>query len=333
VAGRSPAEAGGRPPDLRPDLKFTELVASLLGALRDLQQLEQRSATLGRFFSPRALALLTGAEGELSLVPRPARVTVLFCDLRGFSAEAERSRDDLMGLLARVSRALDLMTDAIHAHQGVVGDFQGDAALAFWGWPLAEPDSAALACRAALAIRREFARAGEEPGNPLANFRCGIGLASGEAVAGRLGSAGRFKIDVFGPVVNLASRLEGITKLLRVPILIDEETVRQATAAGEPDWGRFRRLARVRPYGMAEAVAVAEVLPPADHPDVLSDEHLRLYGRALAAFDAGAWDDAYRLLHDLPHWDRGKEFLLSQILRHSRRAPSGWDGVVRLESK
>jgi adenylate cyclase len=279
------------------------------------------------------LPILSSAGGEQALAPRQTQVTILFCDLRGFSREAERSRDDLLDLLKRVSRALDVMTDCIHEHQGVIGDFQGDAALAFWGWPLDNGHSAADACRAALDIRLKFAAAARQAGDPLSGFRCGIGIASGEAVAGRLGTAGKFKIDVFGPVVNLASRLEGVTKQLRVPLLVDEATVAQIAAAGLPDWARFRRLARIRPYGMKLPVTVSELLPPPGDPEVLDDSDVAQYEAALDAFTEGRWDEAFALLHDVPHWDHGKDFLTSHILLHRRQPPPAWDGVIGLESK
>lgn len=329
VSGR----AGDRGFDVRPDVKFTELVASLLGAMKDFRALQQQQTSLGRFFSPVTLPMLSSPEGEKALEPRLAEVTVLFCDLRGFSREAERSRDDLMGLLKRVSRALDVMTACIHARHGVIGDFQGDAALAFWGWPIDDETSALEACRAAVEIRQRFANAAEDPTDPLTGFRCGIGVATGEAVAGRLGTAGQFKIDVFGPVVNLASRLEGITKMLRVPILVDERTVERAKRVLASDELRFRRLARLRPYGMEAPVTVSELLPRAGEPNVLDRDGVALYEKALDAFTAGKWNDAFALLHEVPPWDQGKDFLTSHILSHQREPPPGWDGIIRLESK
>jgi adenylate cyclase len=319
--------------DLRPDVKFTELVADLLGAMRDFRSLQRQQATLGRFFSPVTLPMLSSAEGEKALEPRQTEVTVLFCDLRGFSREAEKSRDDLMGLLNRVSRALDVMTKCIHSHQGVIGDFQGDAALAFWGWPLDDGTSALQACRAAVEIRERFAAAGASAADPLSGFRCGIGIATGEAVAGRLGTAGQFKIDVFGPVVNLASRLEGITKQLRVPILADENTVSRVKGSKEGADLRFRRLARLRPYGMELSLTVSELLPKGGEPNLLDDAGIALYERALDAFIGGDWNEAFTLLHEVPPWDQGKDFLTSHILSHRREPPPGWDGVVPLESK
>jgi adenylate cyclase len=312
-------------------VKFTGLVASLLGAMRDFQALQRQQTTLGRFFSPVALPMLTGPEAEQALEPRLAEVTVLFCDLRGFSKQAELASDDLLELLKRVSRALDVMTRSIHAHRGVIGDFQGDAALAFWGWPGADPDSAMNACLAAVEIRERFAQAALDPTDPLTGFRCGIGIATGEAVVGRLGTAGQFKIDVFGPVVNLASRLEGITKQLRVPILVDERTVERAGAQADAGF-RFRRLARLRPLGLTRAVTATELLPAAG-ASLLDAEGVALYEQALDAFIAGRWDEAFGLLHAVPPWDHGKDFLTSHILGHRREPPPGWDGVVALDSK
>jgi adenylate cyclase len=288
---------------------------------------------LGRFFSPVTLPMLSSAEGERALEPRQTEVTVLFCDLRGFSREAEKSRGDLMGLLNRVSRALDVMTKCIHSQQGVIGDFQGDAALAFWGWPLDDGTSAFQACRAAVEIRERFAAAALSSSDPLSGFRCGIGIATGEAVAGRLGTAGQFKIDVFGPVVNLASRLEGITKQLRVPILADETTVARVKAHRAGSDLRFRRLARLRPYGMDLAVTVSEILPKGGEPHLLDDAGVALYERALDAFVGGDWSQAFTILHEVPPWDQGKDFLTSHILSHRREPPPGWDGVVALDSK
>ncbi len=330
VAGKS----GDVGVDLRPDVKFTELVADLLGAMRDFRSLQRQQAALGRFFSPVTLPMLSSAEGEKALEPRQTEVTVLFCDLRGFSREAEKSRDDLMGLLNRVSLALDVMTKCIHSHQGVIGDFQGDAALAFWGWPLDDGTSAVQACRAAVEIRERFAAASAaSTSDPLSGFRCGIGIATGEAVAGKLGTAGQFKTDVFGPVVNLASRLEGITKQLRVPILADDDTVSRVKASKAGSDLRFRRLARLRPYGMDRAVTVSEILPKGGEPNLLDDSGVALYEKALDAFVAGDWNEAFALLHEVPPWDQGKDFLTSHILSHRREPPPGWDGVVALESK
>jgi len=191
------------------------------------------------------------------LAPRESNVTVMFCDLRGFSRQAETSRNDLAGLLDRVSQALGVMTRHISEYGGVIGDFQGDAAMGFWGWPVAADDDPLRACRAALAIRAEFAEAARTPGHPLADFRMGIGLARGTAVAGRIGTGEHFVFTAFGPVVNLASRLEGMTKQLHAPIIIDERWpifyasgCRSKTGDCAP-WRRFCLMEWIRPLSSA----------------------------------------------------------------------------------
>ena len=133
--------------------------------------------------------------------------------MRGFSRTSERGARDLTGLLERVSKALGVMTHQILDHGGVVGDFQGDAAMGFWGWPLAEPQAAQQAAMAALGIRSQFEAAARQPEHPLADFRVGIGIATGPAVAGKIGTADHVKVTVFGPVANLAARLESMTRL------------------------------------------------------------------------------------------------------------------------
>ncbi len=318
--------------ELREDVKFTELAAEILAALRQVQQLRERQGLFRRFFSPAVLELLAGQDAAAALAPQEAEVTVLFCDLRGFSRNVETANHALLAALQRVSAALGLMTQAILRHGGVIADFLGDAALGFWGWPVPQPQRMADAARAALDIQSEFAAAAAAPDHPLHAFRVGIGIASGRAVAGGIGTAEQVKVTVFGPVVNLASRLQDMTKLLRAPILLDEATaaaLRQSAA----QVARVRRLARVVPFGLSQPLTVAELLPPAGPACPLSDADIATYEQALDAFISGDWDAAYRLLHRVPPEDRGKDLLMEMILRHGRRPPPDWTGAIPLHSK
>jgi len=330
VAGRFNAERSGLTPssdptDLREDVKFAELVAAMLGSLRQMRLLEHRHATLSQFFSPVVLDTLADEDPEEVLAPRETEVSVLFCDLRGFSRESERLADDLIELLQRVSRALGVMTRHIRQQGGVVGDFQGDAAMGFWGWPLSQHDAVARTCRAALAVRAEL--------EATTGFHAGIGVATGQAVAGKIGTVDQVKVTVFGPVVNLASRLEGMTKILRAPILLDEATAEIVRKTVPRDVARVRRLAIVRPYGLDMPLEVSELLPPVSQYPELTDEHLEFYEAALDAFLACDWPKAFELLHRIPAEDQVKDFLVVYIAQHDRRPPEGWDRVVPLASK
>jgi adenylate cyclase len=344
VAGRSDAvfeatsAARGEPglrggEALQADVKFTELVSEFVGSVRRLRSLERTQTGLRQFFPPVILAALSEASDSELLAPRESEVTVLFCDLRGFSRQAELERDNLIGLLDRVSSALDVVTHQILEFGGVIGDFQGDAAMGFWGWPVWTPDDSVRACRAALAIRKSFAESARDPQHPLARFATGMGLARGKAVAGKIGTTDHVKVTVFGPVVNLASRLEGLTKQLRVPIVLDESlsaAARESLPAAE---GRIRRLARVLPYGLERPVTVSELLPgELELPD-FTTKHLADYDEAVDHFLAGRWEQAYRLLRTMPPSDRAQDVLTGQIVQAGRVAPPDWPGYLRFEGK
>jgi adenylate cyclase len=322
---------------LKSDLKFAELVAEIFASLRQVLDLQRRQTLLSRFLSRPVLSALAGQDMDEVLKPRETEVTVLFCDLRGSCRIAEEGQHELTGLWNRVSEALNIMAGSIIDQDGVIGDFQGDAAMGFWGWPLPANDMVERAARAALTIRRRFARAAQDSSHTLAGFTCGIGIATGPAIAGRLGTVDQFKVDVFGPTVNLASRLESMTKVFRAPIILDETSAERLDRCNHGHWARSRRLARVRPYGMAKTVlTVSELLPPAVEPQAMAERDRKDYEAAFEAFRDGRWPDAAALLRRLPG-DGPAEFLQGYMARH-REPPRDWEkveekGVITMESK
>jgi len=319
--------------DLQDDLKFAELTATTLGSLRQTRLLQRRQDSLRPFFAPVVQKALATRDPDEVLAPREANVSVLFCDLRGFSRQSEESGDRLLELLRRVSDALGVMTHHILDRNGVVGDFHGDAAMGFWGWPLETQSSVLQAAQAALAIRAEFEAAAAIEKNALSGFRAGLGIATGRAVAGRIGTVDQVKVTVFGPVVNLASRLESMTKQLRAPILMDEATAIRVRKEVAPSIARTRRVARVLPVGMTTPLMVSELLPPEGPDVILTDAHITAYEKALDGLQDGNWGEAFRLLHQVPAEDRVKDFLTVFIAQHGRTAPPDWQGFIRLPEK
>jgi adenylate cyclase len=134
-------------------------------------------------------------------------------------------------------------------------------------------------------------------------------------------------------VVNLASRLESMTKQLRVPIVIDEATAAIVNARLDRREGRTRRLAKVLPYGIETPVLVSELLPPASAEGVLTDEQVAFFDQAVGHFIDGRWEDAYQDLHRMPASDRAQDFLGVVIAQHNRVPPTGWNGVLELPNK
>ncbi|QDT13722.1 adenylate/guanylate cyclase domain-containing protein [Planctomycetes bacterium K23_9] len=321
------------PDDLTDDVKFAELVGTTIANLRQSRRLERRQANMRHFFAPVVMSALAGRDTDEVLEPREADLSVMFCDLRGFSQRSERDADHLLELLANVSDALGVMTRHILGTDGVIGDFHGDAAMGFWGWPLPQANAANRAAEAAIRIRRENAAADE-----ASRFRCGIGIASGRAVAGRIGTSDQVKVTAFGPVVNLASRLEGITKAFGADVILDSATTAMLKQTPQQDAFRLRRLAVVRPAGFESPVEISELLPSdlversanqsGLSDQVLTNHEISEYEASLDALIRGDWDEAYERLHCLPPWDRPKDMLLSTILKHNRTPPSSWDGVI-----
>jgi adenylate cyclase len=222
------------------------------------------------------------------------------------------------------------MTRRILDSGGVIGDFHGDAAMGFWGWPLDQQDTALRAAHAASLILMDNRQQEAASKAPLGGFRCGIGIATGRAVAGRIGTVDQVKVTAFGPVVNLASRLEGLTKAFGAEVIMDETTA-SAIRASSGTSLRVRRLARVRPAGFESAVEACELLGPDSAAQrTLNDQQIRQYEASLDALIQGNWDLAHERLHGLPAWDRPKDVLLTTILRHNRVPPENWDGVIDL---
>ncbi|HMP80872.1 MAG TPA: adenylate/guanylate cyclase domain-containing protein, partial [Pirellulaceae bacterium] len=239
--------------ELQDEMKFVQLVGTTYANLVELNQLQQRQAGLRSFFSPIVLDAIAAEDPDEILKPRECLVSVLFCDLRGFSAVSETMSSNLLELLKGVSDSLGIMTSCIMEHKGVVGDFHGDAVMGFWGWPLDQPDAAVRACQTALHIAQRFDDIRAAKDEPIGEFLTGLGIASGRAVAGKIGSADQVKVTAFGPVVNLAARLESLTRQFRVPILLDEASAQKVIKQSDPGF-RLRKLAFIRPAGIPRVV-------------------------------------------------------------------------------
>lgn len=349
--------------DLEPEVRFTQLLTQFISSIRQVRVLQEKHTQMSSFFSPKVIENLTGSADVLA--PSERDISVLFCDVRGFSRKSEKYKDDLLYLLSCVREALSVMTDGILQFDGAIADFQGDAALGFWGWPTTLAEGAIPACLAAIAIQDEFLHPERHAGR-LDGFTVGIGVAHGRAIAGQIGTANQAKIGVFGPVVNQGSRIEGLTRHFGVSICLDERAAEFARKL-PPEKARVRRLARVRPKGMDTSITVSQLLPPAiggsglstdnvldgtSHAMTMgnqnrasiernleqldannvSDEHIQDFETVLDMIIAGNWDAALPLLYSLPE-EEPKEFLIKQMDRYDNKVPANWDGSFSMAEK
>jgi adenylate cyclase len=316
------------PEDLLAELRLAELMAQFVGAVRQVRVLEHQHGEMRQFFSPAVIETLISDRCSAALEPRQGMVSVLFCDVRGFSQKVEESSQDLHALLARVREALSVMTRNILKYEGVIADFQGDAALGFWGWPSPNDEAALSACRAALAIHNTFAAAQHDVNHPLHGFRVGIGICHGEAIAGRIGSDEQIKVGVFGPVVNRASRLQDLTKAVGAPILMDGTTGAAVRGALSPREASLRRVTLVRPPGISTPVEVFALTSALGDDAGLGDDELQQFERAAAAWETGDWATAKELLKLLPSQDGPANFLRMAMSELGDAPPAAWDGAL-----
>ena len=193
---------------------------ALLEYLHERRKREQAVQLFSRFVNPHVVQELI-AHGGLSRGGESRQITVLFSDIRGFTSLSEnRSPQEIVSLL---NRYFTLQVDVVFRHGGSLDKFIGDCIMAFWGAPLDDPDHARHAVEAALEMAEVLQRFRQELGDENAQFDVGIGIHSGPAVVGLIGSERRREYTAIGDTVNLASRIEGLTKGVS-RILVSGET-------------------------------------------------------------------------------------------------------------
>ena len=152
-------------------------------------------------------------------------MTFLFSDIRGFTPISEKYKGNPEGLTKLINRFLTRMTNVILANGGTIDKFMGDCIMAFWNAPLQVKNHAQVAVRTAIQMQKELKKLNKElTKEKLPIINIGIGINTGEALVGNMGSEQRFDYSVIGDAVNLASRLESSSKTLGKTLVIGEET-------------------------------------------------------------------------------------------------------------
>ncbi len=196
---------------------------------REEAQRRQTSDAFSKYLSPDMVDAVAADPSKLKLGGVKRDMTLLFCDVRGFTTISEQF--DAEGLTRLINKLLTPLTNEILARKGTVDKYMGDCIMAFWNAPLDDPDHARNACISALAMYDQMAPLNEsleieakEEGRKHIPLKVGLGLNTGECVVGNMGSDQRFDYSVLGDTVNLASRLEGQSKTYGVRIVIGEHT-------------------------------------------------------------------------------------------------------------
>jgi adenylate cyclase len=265
------------------------LAATSFAAVRERLDRQWVRSAFGRYVAKELVESLASDPTRLELGGEIRPMTILFTDMRNFTTLSEGM--DARTLTTFVNAFLTPLTDAVLARRGTVDKYIGDAVMAFWNAPLDDARHVENACAAALDMLAAIERFNiDHPERPIA---IGIGINTGECCVGNLGSSRRFDYSVIGDPVNVASRLEGQTKEVGVPILLGPETARAAAAAG------FLTLHvdSIRMKGKTEPTDAFALLAGPDHP--LPAAHaaaVEVLASALDAVRRGDGEAAFKAL-------------------------------------
>ena len=263
---------------------------------------------------------------------RAEELTVMFCDLRGFTSLSETMEP--LALQALLNDVLSRLTHVIRAHQGTIDKYMGDCVMAFWGAPVAQPDHARLAVDAAVAMTatmRQFNAERAAYGAPPVSV--GIGLNTGVMSVGNMGSDLRRAYTVVGDAVNLASRLESLSRVYQVDIVASQATVDHA-AAGQHLW---QELDRVRVKGKHQATTIHTVRAAPGQASAALQAELALWQAALPLWRAGSFEEFRTKVNELQQ--ANANFFLyrlyaARVASQLQTPPGpGWDGTTDFDAK
>lgn len=312
------------------------LVSALLllqmfwGYTGEVRSKREFARLFGQYVPPELVAEMSRNPEHYSMEGQNCELTVLFCDLRGFTSIAERIEPRQVTQL--LGEFLTAMTAVIGRHRGTVDKYIGDAIMAFWGAPVANSDHARAAVETALEMQREMMRLSESlVARGLPALEMGVGINTGQVTVGDFGSSVRKAYTAIGDAVNLASRLEGLTRSYGMGIVVGESTRRAVSGFA------WRELDRVRVKGKGAAVTIYEPLGPETELDAGQKARLVAWQETLEHFRARRWSAAESGLRNLAQREPGWPLyaLYLERIAQLRAAPpaADWDGVVAFEFK
>lgn len=284
----------------------------------------------GTYVPPELVDVMVLDPSNYSMRAQSKELTVLFCDMRGFTKMSEHMEPSQ--LQALLNAVFNRLSRIIRQHNGTIDKYMGDCVMAFWGAPVELPNHAELAVRAAMALSAEVKQINlEHQKAGLPEIGVGIGLNTGVMAVGDMGSEVRQAYTVIGDSVNLGSRLEGLSKTYGVDMVVSESTRKACPAVV------WQELDKVQVKGKEAAVSI---FYPICTKALLSDaqrQELQLWAQALKAYRSQDWDACELALLNVRRMN-DKKFLyalfadrihaLKQLPQHSQ-----WDGVTRFETK
>lgn len=311
--------------------EFAELSNSFNEMVHEVGEKQRIKAIFGQFLDPRIVETMIQQSAGMEEKGIRQEMTVFFSDIAGFSAISEMLTP--IGLVNLINEYLTLAAEPILKQQGVIDKYVGDAVIAFWGPPYAPADEhAKLGCFAALEQFTQLEHLRKlmpelmnlKKGLPEVNIR--VGIATGEMLAGNIGSEHSRAYTVIGAAAELGERLEEMGKIYGTQILISEETQRQAADAIEA-----RELDFIRVEGRDAPQRVYELQSRKRELDPTVMEMSQVYGEGLAAYRSQDWDEArarFEACLQLVPDDSPSTLMLKRVaVLGEKFSGEGWDGV------
>ena len=318
---------------------FFILIAALLiwniiaGFVAEWRRGRALQSSFGQYVPPELAKRISKSGKQLDMGGDSRVMSILFSDIRNFTAISEKfSPRELTHLMNRMLTAL---SECIHQNGGTVDKYIGDAVMAFWNAPLDDEKHATNAILAAFDMQKKIDELSREmTSQGLPEMRMGVGINSGETRVGNMGSALRVAYTVMGDTVNLSSRLEGLTKKYRTPILVGEQTSKLAEADIV-----FRLVDKVRVKGKKIETAIYQPMGRRKDLSDAADKQIRQFESARAEYEAGRFDESLRAFADYraKYSDAANDGLVAlyeeRLADLSANPPAQWDGITVFEEK
>ena len=306
------------------------ILVSLYRALIEEKEKRRVRTAFGQYLSPEVIRRLL-LNPEL-VEPRKTEISVMFSDIRGFTTISEKL--DAQDLAHFLNLYLSDMTRIVFDRHGTLDKYIGDAVMAFWGAPFEEPGHATRACESSLDMMKrviELQKQWEAEGKPRLDI--GIGLNTGVASVGNMGSSLRYGYTALGDSVNLSSRLEGLNKDYGTHIIVNESTY---NAVKDSDFV-FRELDLIRVKGKLQPVTIYELVGRAADVSTEIRNLLAQFVTARALYQSRGWLEAQQAFQSIlesnptdgpsrTYWKRCQEYLFDE-------PPLNWDGVFTMDHK
>ncbi|GAB4145960.1 MAG: hypothetical protein OHK0017_06150 [Patescibacteria group bacterium] len=276
----------------------------------------------GRYVNSELLEDLISDPKKMELSGKVQNMTVLFADIRGFTSLSERLEPTKLIQLLNIY--LDEMSQIILKYNGTIDKFMGDGIMAFWNAPLPDRDHAQNAISAAIEMNQRLAKLSLiHP--EFENLKIGIGINTGDMVIGNIGSKQRLDYTVLGDNVNLAARLESLTKRYGAQLIVTEATLNRCNRNDLT----FRQLDEIIVKGKTTPVKIYQPLPQSANAIKLKNA----YETAFAAYQRGQFNHAMPIFQKLSEFDKPSALLLDRISKTNPSYLKMWSGVWEWEQK